>query len=180
MHLYVLPACHARLYGQYRYEGRSKAIGLTGQRRANGEVLLREYTTEASQRPTAEFRLALQADGSLAGTWQTLPPARPRHFAATWRPESLPAPNCQLPTSTGQNTDVPVILVADTSVDQKLRHQLKGMLTSDEGDPGTMSWLVDYANNCLLSLHVASEVTGASVTQGNQRYLVDLRTGPSP
>lgn len=178
VHLYLLPEGHARLYGHYRYEGRTGAIGLLGQHRADGQLVLREYTDEAApQRATAEFRLVPQADGSYAGTWHVLSHGRPRQLAVVLRPETPPVPNCQTPVITNLTSDVPIITVPDTAATQKLRAQLNAMLTSDEGDPGTMSWVVDYATDCLLSLNVTSEMQDASVTQGNQRYVVDLRTG---
>jgi hypothetical protein len=180
VHFYLLPEGNARLYGQYRYEGRTGAIGLTGQRKVNGQLVLREYTNEAQpQHPTAEFRLVLQADGSLVGTWHTLSATRPRQLAVVLQPEAAPASGCQGPVITNLTSDVPIITVADTAATQKLREQMNSMMASDDGDPGTLSWLVDYADNCLLGLKVTSEVEGASVTQGNQRYVVDLRTGSS-
>jgi hypothetical protein len=67
--MHLLPEGKARQYGQYRDEGRAGSVGLTGQRRANGQLVLREYTDKAtSQLATAEFRLMPQSDGSLAGT----------------------------------------------------------------------------------------------------------------
>lgn len=163
VHFYLLPAGAPQVYGQYRYAGRAGAVSLVGRRQAHGQLVLREHTNaDNPQRPTAEFRLALLADGSLTGTWQTLPPARAR----------LPGP-----VITGLNSDLPIITVADTAVTQQVRRQMRQMLTDDTGDAGTQSWQMDYADNCLLSLNVTSEMQGASVTQGNQSYVPDLRTG---
>ncbi|UOQ97756.1 hypothetical protein MUN81_21325 [Hymenobacter sp. 5317J-9] len=167
------------VYGDYYYEPRSgSGIALLGERRPSGQWRLREFTNQKHpDRPTAEFLLALQPDGSLAGTWRTLPPARPRQLPVTLLPYTPPpAADCRVRITSPDSEEL-AITVPSAAVSQMLRVQLRMLVADDNGDPGTQMLTAEYTDNCLLSVLLHSEMVGASVTPGVTHSVYDLRTG---
>ncbi|MFD2718910.1 hypothetical protein ACFST9_09300 [Hymenobacter monticola] len=176
--LCLLPA-DTVVAGDYYYEPRGAGIALLGQHEPGGRLRLREFTNKKHpDRPTAEFLLVTAApDGSLAGTWRTLPPARPRQLAVTLRPYAPPpGADCRVRITNAEDGD-PTITVPDAAVTQLLRVQLRRLVAEDSGDPGTQMLTAEYADNCLLSIMLHSEMVGANVTPGISHSVYDLRTG---
>ncbi|MDO7851228.1 hypothetical protein [Hymenobacter convexus] len=175
--LCLLPVDTA-VYGDYYYEPRGAGLALLGARLPTGQLRLREFgSRKHPDRPTAEFLLTPAPDGTLAGTWRTLPPARPRQLAVALQPYTPPpVADCRVRT-VGADSGELTITLPDAAVTQLLRVQLRRLVAEDSGDPGTQMLTVDYADNCLLSIMLHSEMVGASVTPGVSHSVFDLRTG---
>ncbi|MBJ6107969.1 hypothetical protein JAO73_03025 [Hymenobacter sp. BT523] len=166
------------VYGDYFYGARGRGIALLGQHRPNGPLRLQEFTNPRHpDRPTAEFRLTAQPDGSLAGTWRTLPPACPRQLTVLLQPYTPPpAADCRVRVANADSGEL-AITVPDAAVTQLLRVQLRQLVADDTGDAGTQMLTAEYTDNCLLSVLLHSEMVGASVTPGVTHSVYDLRTG---
>ncbi|MCI1187836.1 hypothetical protein MON38_10430 [Hymenobacter sp. DH14] len=177
VHLCLLPVDTA-VYGDYYYGTHGAGLALLGQRLPTGQLRLREFASKAHpDRPTAEFLLVPAPDGSLAGTWRTLPPARPRQLAVALRAYTPPpVAGCRVRVANADSGE-PTITVPDAAITQLLRVQLRRLVAEDGGDPGTQMLTAEYADNCLLSIMLHSEMVGASVTPGVSHSVFDLRTG---
>lgn len=177
VHMCVL-ATDTTVYGDYYYARPAAGLTLLGKRLPSGELRLREFANSAHPaRPTAEFQLRLAPDGSLAGTWRTLPPARPRELAVELHPYQPAYPTECHVQITDATSGEPQVRVADAAVTQLLRLQLRKLVAEDTGDPGTQSLEIEYTDQCLLSVVLRDEMVGASVTPGVAHYLFDLCTG---
>jgi hypothetical protein len=57
------------VWGDYSYSQRGGSLALTGKLQPRGQVLLHEFGRKAHPaRPTEQFQLTLQTDGTLVGT----------------------------------------------------------------------------------------------------------------
>jgi hypothetical protein len=173
-----LLATDSTVYGDYYYARPAAGLALLGKRLPSGELRLREFANSAHpERPTAEFRLRLAPDGSLTGTWRTLPPARPRELPVQLHPyQPSYSTECHVQIADSASGE-PQVRVANAAVTQLLRLQLRKLVAEDTGDPGTQSLEIEYADQCLLSVVLRDEMVGASVTPGVAHYIFDLCTG---